>query len=127
MIDEINKTGDIKRKTNLYNPYFTNVIQSIEIFLKILLKNEGKNIPKSHKILNLYEMLEVKTQQYLLEEFNKYPHMYNLKDVLFTVNYNFVRYRYNDLNTSSSLIFKGADELLLFAKILYAKQNLKRT
>lgn len=117
------KIKEFERSRNLTNSLYTNLIQSIEIFLKVLLIIEGHNLQKlhTHKIYDLFKKLTLNTQTELKNEFNTHPHFQNLLTVLQKVNYNFVRYRYNDLTESASLHFEGALELILFSKILCKK------
>lgn len=121
---------NIAENIRLQTPYSSNLLQAIELLLKVVLLSEGHSLKKMkmHKIYDLYKKLKPETQEYLkLIIDGSRKHLDLLEDVLKENNDKFVRLRYNDLTKSSVLTFKGGEVLLHLGLFLCKSTGFKIT
>ena len=109
-------------RVRLDAPYYSNILSSIEIFLKLILLKEGHQLQKLkiHKIYDLYKKLKTDTKSNIKSEIDgSGKYLYSLERALEDNNSIFVRARYNDLTESQSLIFPHFEVLEALASYLY--------
>ncbi|MFV0626070.1 MAG: hypothetical protein ACK5N8_01805 [Alphaproteobacteria bacterium] len=127
---ENKKNKDVAEYMRLQTPYSSNLLQSIELLLKVILLSEGYGLDKlrTHKIYDLYKKLRPETQKYLkLIIDGSGTHYYSLESILKDNNNKFTRLRYNDLTQSSLLTFNGSDVLLHLGLFLCESTGFKIT
>lgn len=113
---------NLLESSKLKAPYSTNLLLSIELFLKVILLNEGHflNKFKTHKIHDLYKKLTAATRNDIrLKIDHSGKHLDSLETALAFNNDKLIRLRYNDLTESSVLMFKYEDVLFHLALVLY--------
>lgn len=124
------RNKDVAEYMRLQTPYSSNLLQSIELLLKVILISEGYRLDKlrTHKIYDLYKKLKPEAREYLkLIIDGSRKHYYSLESILKDNNNKFTRLRYNDLTQSSVLTFNGGDVLLHLGLFLCESTGFKVT
>ena len=123
LYEERQKRNGLER-VRLDAPYYSNLLLSIEIFLKLILLKEGHQLQKlkTHKIYDLYKKLKIDTKNNIKSEIDgSGKYLCSLERALEANNSISVRARYNDLTESSCLIFRHFEALEALASYLYEK------
>ena len=88
-----------------YIPYIVNMTFAIELFLKLLLINNGKTIDDlknnmGHNLYSLYDALEDNQKQEIYQRFKR-PLIYKIPEEISSISYAFPDWRYLVLNKAN--------------------------
>jgi hypothetical protein len=89
-----------------YIPYIVNMTFAIELFLKLLLENNGKTIDElktiGHNLYSLYNALEENQKQEIYQKFKR-PLIYKISEEISSISSAFPDWRYLVLNKANHI------------------------